>query len=170
MSRPGFFYLVVLFSFVWAGTAFAACAPNSSVSSEKAGVVHCKCNAGYENRGGECRPIVVMRAKPEPSMRAMSRSECLKFQDGIRRDGFAGCRSNLYYCMIEQGSGFPAAWCAVGAALSVWKPSVTTVVGAIAKCGEKAQAVYASCEPKLAACSNAVAASYPAGMASCPSQ
>ena len=150
------------------GSAFAACPPNASPSYESGNVVHCKCNAGYENRGGGCKPIPVMRAKPEPSMWPITRAECIKFQDTIRRDGLAGCRSDLYYCMIEQGSGFPAAYCAARAVLAGLSPR-SAALSALT-CGERLQAVYTACEPKWTACKAAVSSSYPKGMASCPSK
>lgn len=150
------------------GAALAACPPNASPKYETGNVVHCTCNSGYENRGGGCKPIPVMHAKPEPSIRPIRRAECLKFQETIRHDGLAGCRWDLYYCMIDQGAGFPAAFCAAGVVISGLTPRAMSA--AILGCGEKLQAVYTACEPKLTACQAAVSSSYPKGVATCPSQ
>ncbi len=160
--------LATIVSSLAAGTADAACPPNASASYQSGNVVHCKCNAGYESRDGACKLIPTMHARPEPAMRPISRAQCLKFQETIRRDGLAGCKSNLYYCMVERGSGFPAAWCAVGVAKAGFSANLAGVTAAIISCGEKAQKTYTACEPKMTACTDAIKASYPAGVASCP--
>lgn len=66
--------LLALAVFVFSHTsALAGCPPNSSPSYETGNVVHCKCNAGYENRSGACQAIPEMRAAPEAEMRAKFR-------------------------------------------------------------------------------------------------
>jgi hypothetical protein len=75
---------VFLFLTLAHSAAFGACPPNASPQYEANNVVHCRCNAGYENRGGACRPIPVMRAMPEPTMRAKEPTMHAKFKHTAR--------------------------------------------------------------------------------------
>jgi hypothetical protein len=167
MIRIPYFCIATLLSVGVTGSAFAACPPNSSVSYESGSVVHCKCDAGYENREGGCKPIPTMNPAPAATMGPMTRAMCMKFQDEIQSDGTGGCRWGLYSC-IKQGIGFPAAWCAIGIVFAKVEGRLATAV-ATAGCGERLQNIVSACEPKFDACNAEVAAAYTEGTGSCPS-
>ena len=160
MIRIFLFSIVVLLAIMATGTARAACPDNSSATYESGNVVHCKCNAGYEKRGDACKPI--------PTMNAMTRAQCLSFNEDLQSAGQSGCNWNMYHCMVERGSGFPAAWCAIGIVLGVPGGRVGVASG-VAACGERIQAIYDACEPNLKSCKTSVAAAYSDGKATCPS-
>jgi hypothetical protein len=50
------FSVGLAFSALGYGSALGACPPNASPSYESGNVVHCQCDAGYENRNGVCSP------------------------------------------------------------------------------------------------------------------
>lgn len=169
--------------------AFADCPPNASPSYETGNVVHCKCNAGYENRGGGCRPVPVMRARPEPTMRArpapslraVTRAECVRLAGEQLKKDLNKCRSPVVSCLTSVGVRINEATCtastlvsALALALDPTKISTavvgTTVAGAVVVCGREAYDAVEKCEPVWGTCQNGPLQAHKDAIAACPKQ
>ena len=52
----------------------------------------CACNEGYSSPGSECIRTTVMRERPQPVMRAMTRPECVQFAGNSLFLGIKNCK------------------------------------------------------------------------------
>jgi hypothetical protein len=159
--------------------ARADCAPNASPSYEADNVVHCKCNAGYENRDGECKVIPTMSAKPEPTMRAKTRAECVRDAGKDLRTALDQCKSPIIACMTSAGVRIHEATCAASTLVSALavaadptKGSAVVVgpaiAGSVVVCGREAYDAVEKCEPDWGTCPDEPLKTHRNAVAACP--
>jgi hypothetical protein len=169
----------LVFSLFVHGAAFAACPPNASPGYESGNVVHCKCNSGYENRDGACRPIPSMRAKREPTMRAMTRAECVRFAGEKLREDLAACKAPVVSCLESVGVRINEATCAAttlvsALALAADPSKISTMVagpavaGAVVVCAREAYDAIDKCEPVWGTCQHGPLQAHTDAVAACP--
>src|SRR6202035_210342 len=123
----------------------------------------CQCDAGYENREGACRPIPSMRAKPEPTVRALTRAECVRSAGKKLQEDLAACKPPVVNCLVGVGVRVHEATCAastlVSALVVAADPSKVSaavagpaVVGAVVFCAREAYDAIEKCEPVWGSC------------------
>lgn len=160
------------------GAALAGCPPHSSARYETGNVVHCRCNAGYENRGGACRPVPSLRAKRQPSMRAMTRAECVRVAGEQLRKALGQCKSPLVHCLTSAGVRIHEATCAASTLVSALvlaadptKVSAAVagpaVAGAVVACGREAYDAVEKCSPDWGTCQAAPLRAHKAALNAC---
>ena len=183
------FAAVLLMTALAPGAALAACAEHSSPKYESNNVVHCKCDSGYENREGACRPIPamrarpepVMRARPEPVMRAATKAECLRSAGADLRKELAQCRTPLLRCVMSAGVRINEAGCAVSALFTALvaaaDPTKVSVVaaglmtaGATGVCAREAYDALEKCTPDWGTCPDAPLQKHKDAVAACPAR
>lgn len=167
--------LAIGMAFAGVTAARADCPPNASPSYEADNVVHCKCNAGYENRDGECKMIPVMEPKPEPTMRAKTRAECVRDAGKDLRTALDHCKSPAVECMESAGARIHEATCAatalVGALAIVVDPTKATtaaIAGTAVQCGREAHDAAEKCEATWGTCADEPLKAHKAAIAQCP--
>lgn len=165
----------VAMSVVGSVAARADCPPNASPSFEANNVVHCKCDAGFENRDGECKMIPVMREKPEPTMRAQTRAECVRSAGQQLKTDLAQCKSPSIECMESAGARIHEATCAatalVGALAIVVDPTKATtaaIAGTAVQCGREAHDAAEKCEATWGTCADGPLKVHKTAIAECP--
>jgi hypothetical protein len=174
-------FAIVVLSAIASAPARADCPPNASPSYEAGGVVHCKCNSGYENRGGECKPIPTMQAMPEPTMRAQTRAECIGSAGRQLRADLKMCKPPIVACMTKAGVRIHEATCAASTlvsalALAADPSKVSTavagpaVVGAVVVCGREAYDAVEKCEPDWGTCPEEPLKAHKRAVDDCPSK
>jgi hypothetical protein len=150
-----------------------------SPSYESGSVVHCKCNPGYENRSGACTPIPGMQAKREPTMRAMTRTECIQSAGKELQRNLAACQSPIVSCLVNAGVRIHEATCAastlvsalvVGADPSKVSSAVVgpAIAGALVVCAREAYDAVEKCDPVWGACQNGPPKAHKDAIAACP--
>ena len=133
-------------------------------------IVHCKCNDGYESRGGKCVRITEIRPAPPTTMRAQTRAECVR-SAGVRlREDLAKCRSPLVECMKNAGVRHKEAVCAASALVVAVDPTKVTVLGATIACGDKLYEAADVCSSTWGNCYERPLAAHKAAISKCPSQ
>ncbi len=160
------------------GAALAGCPPHSSASYEAGNVVHCRCNTGYESRDGACRRVPSLRAKPQPSMRAMTRAECVRMAGEQLREALGRCKPPLVQCLTSAGVRIHEATCAASTLVSALvvaadptKASAAVagpaVAGAVVACGREAYDAAEKCSPDWGTCQAAPLRTHKAAVATC---
>lgn len=171
----------VAMSVLGAVAARADCPPNASPSYEADNVVHCKCDAGYENRDGECKFIPVMRARPEPTMRAQTRAQCIRSAGKDLRAGLDKCKSPIIACVTSAGVRIHEATCAASTLVSALvvaadptKGSAIVVgpaiAGSVVACGREAYDAVEKCEPVWGSCPDEPLQTHKNAVADCPAK
>lgn len=169
--------------------ASAACPLHASQQYEANNVVHCKCDAGYENREGACRPVPTIRRRPEPVMRARpnatlrapTKAECLRLAAADLRTALASCRTPLLRCVMSAGVRINEAGCAVSALFTALvvaaDPTKVSAVaaglmtaGAAGVCAKEAYDALEKCTPDWGACPNAPLQKHKDAVATCPAK
>jgi hypothetical protein len=168
----------VAMSVVGSVAARADCPPNASPSFEANNVVHCKCDAGFENRDGECKMIPVMREKPEPTMRAQTRAECVRDAGRQLRTDLDKCSSPIVECMTNAGVRIHQATCAASTLVSALAVAMDptkasaivapAIAGSVVMCGREAYDAVEKCEPAWGACSEEPLKTHKTAIAECP--
>jgi hypothetical protein len=139
MSLFARFVAIAFFLIAPLGVARAQCPPHAHFtgSTEKGEVktIHCKCDDGYEARGGACVPITTMRARTRP--------ECIRAAGTDLSEDLARCRAPLLaLCITDPSANEKVATCLTVAALIKFDPSKVTVLGALIACGFAAPDAY----------------------------
>jgi hypothetical protein len=176
-----YLFTTIVFSAIVTNSAFADCPPNASASYESGNVVHCKCNVGYENRGGGCTPIPSIRAKREPEMRAMTRAKCIQFAGEKLRNDLAACKAPIVSCLVSAGVRVNEATCTastlVSALLVASDPSKISaaVVGpavavAVVACAREAYDAAEKCGPVWGACQDGPLKAHKDAVIACPTK
>ncbi len=132
--------------------------------------IHCKCDNGYENRGGKCERAAEIRPTPPTTMRAQTRAECVRSAGIKLREELAKCRSPLIECMKNAGVKPKEAICAASALVVAVDPSKVTVLGAAIACGDKVYEAADVCSPTWGNCYDGPVAAHKAAISNCPSQ
>ena len=156
--------------------------PNSFPARESGNTVFCRCNAGFEKREGACRPVPTMRqgpVAPPPSMRAMTRPECVRFAGEALRQDVARCRRfgrSFVNCLKQEGISEFEVECAlsslVAALAVVYDPTKVTVklaiAGVAASCGPSVGKTAEKCAPRWGTCEEEPLVKHKAAIAACP--
>ncbi len=160
--------------------------PHAHASSKPStdGKLHCECEAGYEPSGGKCMPKVSMRQGPVTEMRAMTRTECVRFAGNHLQEALNACKAPVFGCMKHEGVQDAAASCTAAGALAViaglsayGDPSKLTTAAAIgslgaaaADCRSHSREIADKCGPTWGTCQNAPLKAWKAEIAGCPAK
>jgi hypothetical protein len=174
MFKPILLFAIVLLMASGRGAVAQQCPPNSHVDrviqDGNTQTIHCKCDDGYENRGGKCERVVQIRPTPPTIIRAQTRAECVRSAGVKLREELAKCRSPLIECMKNAGVRPKEAICAASALVVAVDPTKVTVLGAAIACGDKVYEAADVCSPTWGNCYDGPLAAHKAAITNCPSQ
>lgn len=147
------------------------CPPNLHEESERGSTVYCKCNSGFENRGGDCKPIPTMRQGPQTIMRQQTKAECVRGAGEQLQQDLSACRSPLVSCLAKAGVRRSHVTCAVALLLSKADrkaKAFVTVLGALNECSDIPYDIADVCESTWGTCQDEPLRKHQKTVAACP--